>query len=63
MVYVVFIDAYDFKMIDSIWSTFSDAAERIKNMADHNKADGMPVILQWTLNSDENEEVEVKYFE
>ncbi len=58
MVYVVFLAAYDYKMIDSIWSTFSDAAERIENMADHNKADGGPVILQWTLNSDRHEEIE-----
>lgn len=61
MVYVVFLDAYDYKMIDSIWNTFSDAAERIENMADYNKADGFPIILQWTLDSDRHEEVEVAF--
>ncbi len=60
MVYVVFLDAYDYKMIDSIWTTFSDAAERIENMAEHNKADGSPIILQWTLGSNRYEEIEVK---
>jgi hypothetical protein len=57
MVYVVFLDAYDYKSVESIWETFDDAAEHIENMEGHNKDEGYPVVLEWKLNSDVHREV------
>jgi hypothetical protein len=59
MVYVVFLSGYDYKSVESIWTTFEAAMGRIKTMKGHLKTDGWPIILEWKLDSDEHHKVVV----